>query len=119
MLLIVGSFAMAQAPNSTPKKEVHPGYTPTWNKSLSLQINVTVGQLNNFVFVGSKGGPQAISASDLRGYEITQYNKDYYTVLDSLGASGIKAINSFIKIDQAKFTKDTTELYHPKPVINK
>jgi|GEM_PF-4987075 len=79
---------------------------------LSVQVNVTSGQLQTYLFVLQKGGPQALSQSkDMSAYDVTQTIAVYQIVTDSVNLSGFRAYNQFYKVGEAKWAADTLKAF--------
>lgn len=120
--------AQTQTPPPEAKKEVHPGWVFNGEQMIEATKSFTLGfkasVLNDFIYVNTHGGVQAINDSDLPGATrkalIASYNivyTKYNQVVDSLSTALVKNFAEWIKKDQAQFTADTLDKYHPKLVI--
>lgn len=113
------------SPKPEAKKEVHPGWVFNGEQMIEATKGFTLGfkasVLNDFVYVNTHGGPQGVNDSDLPGATrkslIASFNivyTKYNQVVDSLSTALVKNFAEWIKKDQAQFTADTLNKYHPE-----
>ncbi len=108
MFLTLSALCFAQANTKPPApKENKPTYQVDPSKKLNLNLFFSLQQINDFSVIASNGLP-AVEGSDLTGKQIQSMKANYKAVVDSIQMR----LQNYLKVDQAKFTADTTKKYH-------
>ena len=91
---------------TAPKQK--PVYRPNPDAVFNLNIKVPAGLVNDFLVLEQYGASLDYS-KELTALQVTSIKQNHKVVLDSIN----NAYNSFNQAAVAKFTADTTALYHP------
>ena len=110
------AFAQGTPPSQSKPVETKPEFKPDLNKPATIEIKLSLpgAALNDYLVYKQNGHDAIFNSTQISAAQATQLEKNFNLVTDSINASIGKTFQSYISLQKAKFTADTTDKYHSR-----